>query len=88
MATNCSARGKITQHFELKAYTNGDQMTYTFLSLPPLTSLHIFALSCSELYAPCVCKVITLSVPHILPFFLNFILWLLNFKSDGCETSS
>ena len=34
MATNYSARDKVTQHFQLKAHTNGDQMTYTFLEAP------------------------------------------------------
>jgi hypothetical protein len=36
MATNCSAREKITQHFELRACNNGDQKTYTFFNPPPL----------------------------------------------------
>jgi hypothetical protein len=43
MATNYSMRDKVTQHFKLKAHTNGDQITYISLctSINVLFNIHL-----------------------------------------------
>ena len=86
MATNCSAKDKITHFIKLRVHNNGDQMIYAFLFLPPLISLYFSTLSSSELYVPCACKNNILSTIHFFPRCLTFNSCNFNFNSVGSET--